>query len=120
MSEQHKELDELRQRLVDLSSEHEEERATMSTEIARLVEQVAQLESQAKTANSKKEEAEKEQEDLLVLLEELSTKRKGDKAKMKEAGMDVSEDEDEDGDDEDDEDDKSNKGKDAQEEGESS
>lgn len=42
---------------------------------------------------AQKTEAEKEQEDLLVFLEELSSKRKRDKAKMKEAGMEVSEDE---------------------------
>ncbi|KAJ9098126.1 hypothetical protein QFC21_004455 [Naganishia friedmannii] len=52
---------------------------------------------------SKREEIEKEHEDLLVLLEELSQKRKRDKAKMKEGGLEVSEDEDEE--DEDDEDD---------------
>lgn len=41
----------------------------------------------------KKKEQEKEQEDLLVFLEELSEKRKRDKAKMRTAGLDVSEDE---------------------------
>ncbi len=48
-------------------------------------------------------ELEKENEDLLVLLEELSTKRKADKAKMREKGLDVSDDDDDD-DDEDEED----------------
>lgn len=43
---------------------------------------------------SKRLESEKEQEDLLVLLEELSTKRKKDKARMREAKLDVSDDED--------------------------
>lgn len=43
---------------------------------------------------------EKEQEDLLVLLDELSGKRAKDKQRMKEQGMDVSEDEDDDGEDE--------------------
>jgi hypothetical protein len=42
---------------------------------------------------AQKTEAEKEQEDLLVFLEELSAKRKRDKAAMKAGGMDVSEDE---------------------------
>lgn len=36
---------------------------------------------------------EKEQEDLLVLLDELSTKRKRDKALMRQAGLEVSDDE---------------------------
>lgn len=44
---------------------------------------------------------EKEQEDLLVLLDEMSTKRRRDKARMREAGLEVSEDE---GDDEDEDD----------------
>ena len=51
----------------------------------------------------KKGEAEKEQEDLLVFLEELSTKRRRDKEKMKQAGLEVSDDEgeeEEDGDEE--------------------
>ena len=52
--------------------------------------------------DASKTDAEKEQEDLLVLLEELSSKRRADKARMKEAGLDVSEDEEEDGDDDDD------------------
>jgi len=57
-------------------------------------------------SEDKKREIEKEQEDLLVLLDDMSTKRKRDKQRMKEAGMDVSEDEgdnddeDDDGDDE--------------------
>ena len=37
---------------------------------------------------------EKEQEDLLVLLDELSGKRTKDKQRMKDQGMEVSEDED--------------------------
>ena len=48
----------------------------------------------------KKKDVEKEQEDLLVLLDEMSTKRRRDKPRMREAGLEVSEDEGEDGDDE--------------------
>jgi hypothetical protein len=55
-------------------------------------------EEQAKAADNAKE-----QEDLLVLLEELTQKRKADKKVMREKGMDVSDDEDE-GDDDDDDD----------------
>lgn len=56
-------------------------------------------------AQQKSTDAEKEQEDLLVFLDEMSAKRKRDKEKMKEAGLDVSEDEGEGGDEEDDEED---------------
>lgn len=83
----------------------------------KLKNQVDKLEKEAKEKDDKlktlqdeldqekkaREEDGKEHEDLLVLLEELSTKRKRDKAKMKEKGMDVSEGEDEDGEDEADE-----------------
>lgn len=74
----------------------------MSQEISRLVERISSLESDIEAANTKKAEAEKEQEDLLVLLEEISSKRKADKAKMREAGWEVSDDEDDDDDDDDD------------------
>ncbi|KZV69403.1 hypothetical protein PENSPDRAFT_652372 [Peniophora sp. CONT] len=58
------------------------------------------LKSELEAERTKRAEVEKEQEDLLVLLDEISDKRKKDKAKMREAGWEVSEDEDE-GDDED-------------------
>ena len=48
----------------------------------------------------KRKDVEKEQEDLLVLLDELNAKRSRDKQRMREAGMDVSEDEGEEDDDE--------------------
>lgn len=52
----------------------------------------------------KRKDVEKEQEDLLVLLDELNGKRSRDKQRMREAGLDVSEDEaDEDGDEDDEE-----------------
>jgi hypothetical protein len=57
-------------------------------EVNRLKQQLAEL--QVKVADS-----EKEQEDLLVLLEEVTSKRRVDKVKMRQAGMDVSDDEDE-------------------------
>ncbi|KDN41073.1 hypothetical protein K437DRAFT_258431 [Tilletiaria anomala UBC 951] len=47
------------------------------------------------------QELEKENEDLLVLLEELSTKRKVDKARMRENDLEVSDDDDDDDDDDD-------------------
>jgi hypothetical protein len=51
---------------------------------------------------AKRAEVEKEQEDLLVLLDELSGKRTRDKQRMREQGMEVSEDEDDDEGEEDD------------------
>ena len=63
---------------------------------------VASLQSQLEASESKRKEVEKEQEDLLVLLDEVTTKRRKDKTRLKDAGMEVSEDEAEDEDDEDD------------------
>ena len=58
---------------------------------------------------AKRAEVEKEQEDLLVLLDELSGKRTRDKQRMREQGMEVSEDEDDDeGEEEDGEDEEEN------------
>lgn len=58
-----------------------------------MTEKVNEATGELDKVRAQKTEAEKEQEDLLVFLEELSSKRKKDKAKMKEAGMEVSEDE---------------------------
>ena len=55
------------------------------------------LEAALEAERTKRAEVEKEQEDLLVLLDELSGKRAKDKERMKEQGMEVSEDEDDDG-----------------------
>lgn len=54
---------------------------------------VAVLEAGMQDAEEKRRNVEKEQEDLLVLLDEMSTKRKHDKERMRDAGLDVSEDE---------------------------
>ncbi|KAF7294067.1 hypothetical protein MKEN_01453100 [Mycena kentingensis (nom. inval.)] len=61
----------------------------------------AELAGQLEASEAKRKEVEKEQEDLLVLLDEVSAKRKTDKARLAAAGMDVSEDEAEDEEDED-------------------
>lgn len=45
------------------------------------------------TSENKRKDVEKEQEDLLVLLDEVTSKRRKDKTRMKEAGLEVSEDE---------------------------
>ena len=68
-----------------------------------LQDQVASLSAELAAERSKESEAEKEQEDLLVLLDELSTKRSRDKGRMREAGLEVSEDEGEEGDEDKDE-----------------
>jgi hypothetical protein len=52
------------------------------------------LEAALEAERTKHTDVEKEQEDLLVLLDELSNKRAKDKERMKEQGMEVSEDED--------------------------
>ncbi|CAD6895893.1 unnamed protein product [Tilletia controversa] len=62
--------------------------------------EVEELKAKLDTAQTRTTELEKENEDLLVLLEELTTKRKADKAKLRAKGEEVSdddEDEDDDG-----------------------
>lgn len=63
------------------------------------------MEAALEAERTKRTEVEKEQEDLLVLLDELSNKRTRDKQRMKEQGMEVSEDEDDEGEDEEEEED---------------
>lgn len=58
--------------------------------------QISSLSAELEAVQEKKRDSEKEHEDLLVFLEELSGKRKRDKAKLKELGCEVSEDEDDD------------------------
>lgn len=62
---------------------------------------ILSLRQQLEAAQTAKEEADREQEDLLVLLDDLNEKRKQDKRRMRAAALEVSEDED--GVDEDDE-----------------
>lgn len=57
----------------------------------------ASLEAALEAERTKRTEVEKEQEDLLVLLDELSNKRAKDKQRMKDQGLEVSEDEDDEG-----------------------
>jgi peptidoglycan hydrolase CwlO-like protein len=58
-----------------------------------LVGRIAAAESELKSTQEAKKEADKEQEDLLVFLEELSGKRRRDNQRMREAGLEVSDDE---------------------------
>ncbi|KAL6305123.1 p115 like vesicle tethering protein [Sparassis latifolia] len=60
-----------------------------------LLAEISSLKEAVQVAEDKRREGEKEQEDLLVLLDELNSKRRRDKVRMREAGMEVSEDEDE-------------------------
>lgn len=65
-------------------------------QLVSLQNQVATLSSQLAAAEQRRKEVEKEQEDLLVLLDEVSVKRKDYKARLRRAGEEVSEDDDED------------------------
>ncbi|KAL0955683.1 hypothetical protein HGRIS_001907 [Hohenbuehelia grisea] len=64
-----------------------------SGEVVALEQKLSSLTTQLQESEDKRKEQDKEQEDLLVLLDELSNKRSRDKQRMKEAGLDVSEDE---------------------------
>ena len=70
---------------------------------ADLQSQVTSLTAQLHSSEEKTKEVEKEHEDLLVLLDEVSSKRKRDKEKMRQAGLEVSEDEVDDDDEDEDE-----------------
>ncbi|BGO92969.1 hypothetical protein NBRC10512_004190 [Rhodotorula toruloides] len=94
LAAQTKELDDLREALQSLAQERDQERAAVEAEFASLSDSIVSLRSQLEEARQAKEEADREQEDLLVLLEELSEKRRRDKKRMRKAGLDVSEDED--------------------------
>ncbi|KAG1865027.1 p115 like vesicle tethering protein [Suillus subalutaceus] len=76
----------------------------ISRELADSEARVAELEAELQTPDGKKREVEKEQVDLLVLLDNLSTKRRRNKQRMREAGMEVSGDEADGDNDEEDED----------------
>jgi len=65
----------------------------LSLQLVTLRQQVASLSAELKGSEDKQKELEKEQEDLLVLLDEISSKRRRDKAALREAGLAVSEDE---------------------------
>lgn len=81
-----------------------------SVQIGQLTERLDALEAELAAERAKRRDIEKEQEDLLVLLEELSAKRRNDKVRMKEKGLEVSEGEDEGEDDDEDEDDEDEEG----------
>ncbi|KAF9462392.1 p115 like vesicle tethering protein [Collybia nuda] len=91
---QSEEIERLQRQLKDRSSSQEDE-------LIALKKQVDTLSSELQVSEERRRDTEKEQEDLLVLLDEVTSKRKRDKARLREAGQEVSEDE---GDDDDDDD----------------
>ncbi|EAU91236.2 hypothetical protein CC1G_06871 [Coprinopsis cinerea okayama7 len=92
---QSEEMETLRKQLQDISTSSQKQ-------IADIQNQLTEAQAQARNSEEKRKEVEKEQEDLLVLLDEVTSKRTRDKARLREAGMEVSSDDDDD-DDEDDE-----------------
>lgn len=62
-------------------------------QLSDLQNQVKLLQSQLETSEGKRKDVEKEQEDLLVLLDEVTSKRRKDKVRLREANLEVSEDE---------------------------
>ncbi|ETW74646.1 hypothetical protein HETIRDRAFT_423326 [Heterobasidion irregulare TC 32-1] len=99
ISKQTAEIERLQSKLNELSAST----TGLESERTALQDQVASLSAELAAERSKESEAEKEQEDLLVLLDELSTKRSRDKGRMREAGLEVSEDEGEEEDEDEDE-----------------
>ncbi|KAG6856748.1 hypothetical protein H0H87_001092 [Tephrocybe sp. NHM501043] len=93
---QSQEIETLQRKVKELTSSNVDEVAALKT-------QVESLSSELQQAAEKHKETEKEQEDLLVLLDEVTSKRKKDKARLREIGQEVSEDEAEEDDEEDDE-----------------
>lgn len=93
---QGKDLEDMRAQVVAIQTERDEERGAFRNEVGALTEQVVLLRDQLVEARNEKLAADKEQEDLLVLLEELSAKRKADKVKMRAADIDCSDDDEED------------------------
>ncbi|KAH8110425.1 hypothetical protein DFH11DRAFT_1621277 [Phellopilus nigrolimitatus] len=81
----------------ELQAKLQSSESAKQEEISELQSQVAYLTSSQEETQQKRSEAEKEQEDLLVFLEELSTKRRRDKERLRTAGLEVSDDEEADG-----------------------
>ncbi|KAJ4471521.1 p115 like vesicle tethering protein [Lentinula aciculospora] len=83
------------QEIEDLRRQLQAQQKTPSNEdeISALKSQVSSLRLALQASEEKQKETEKEQEDLLVLLEEVTAKRKRDKKRMLDRGLEVSEDE---------------------------
>lgn len=99
--------DELLAEITSLRAEvaaSEEKRKATDNKFAVSEEKRKAAEKKLAASEEKCKETEKEQEDLLVLLDDLSSKRKRDKEKLRAVGQEVSEDEADDDDDDEDED----------------
>ncbi|KAF8504874.1 p115 like vesicle tethering protein [Russula emetica] len=98
IAKQAAEIETLQNKLKELTATSVTAAETAASEIsqstAKFAEERASLEAALEAERTKRTEVEKEQEDLLVLLDELSNKRAKDKQRMQEQGMEVSEDED--------------------------
>ncbi|KAG6918883.1 hypothetical protein DXG01_010947 [Tephrocybe rancida] len=91
---QSQEIETLQRKVKELTTSKDNELAILRAQVESLSSELAQ-------ASEKQKDTEKEQEDLLVLLDEVTSKRKKDKAKLREVGQEVSEDEADDDDDDD-------------------
>ncbi|KAF5387223.1 hypothetical protein D9757_006830 [Collybiopsis confluens] len=105
LQSQTQEIDNLRAQLQQQQQQQQQKVPSNNDEVVALKSQVESLRAALHASEEKQKETEKEQEDLLVLLDEVSGKRKKDKARMREAGLEVSEDE---GDEDDDDDEEGN------------
>ncbi|GAA6051299.1 hypothetical protein JCM3770_006800 [Rhodotorula araucariae] len=94
LAAQTSEIDELREQVRALEAQRDEDRAAIEAEFASLSDTIVSLRSQLAALQADKDDMDREQEDLLVLLEELSEKRRRDKRRLRKAGLDVSDDED--------------------------
>lgn len=107
---QAQEIETLKSKLAELSKHKDEVRNVIcvvkvcslieTLQVEELRKQVSHIQVDLQESQTKRQEVEKEQEDLLVLLDELNSKRRRDKERLKSAGLEVSEDE---GDDEEEE-----------------
>lgn len=80
----------------NVNSQISDQADEIASEMTRQAAKMVAFEHELARIHSERDEMEKEQEDLLVLLEELSSKRKVDKLRMRQAGLEVSDDEDDD------------------------
>ncbi|KDQ20259.1 hypothetical protein BOTBODRAFT_27675 [Botryobasidium botryosum FD-172 SS1] len=103
LRQQNEDINSLRAQLEQVSQAREYEKKTLEAQVSSLSARAQQLEVELQESNEKRKDVEKEQEDLLVFLEELSGKRRRDKQRMRESGLEVSEDEGEEEDEDEDE-----------------
>ncbi|MBW0473962.1 hypothetical protein O181_013677 [Austropuccinia psidii MF-1] len=94
LAEQSKDARALEQQVESLSLELGNQKRQKEEELQKLLEEIGKLRHELANLKLVHKESEKEQEDLLVLLEEVSGKRKRDKTRMREKGLEVSDDED--------------------------